>query len=86
LGGIELILDVRNADTVLDPDLLVDFTNCKYKAALRIAFPSNPNTPSEIDAIHKYQRERLKELWSPTTSNGYEPFNGTISSAADFRN
>lgn len=36
LGGSERILDVRNADTILVPDLLIDFANCKYKAAQRI--------------------------------------------------
>jgi predicted RecB family nuclease len=84
-GNIERISDIRNTNTVLDPDFLVDFANCKYKAAQRIAFPSYPNSPSEIEAIQKYQQGLLKERWRPTTNDGYEAFNGTLSSSADFR-
>jgi len=74
-----------NSDIAFDPELLVDFANCKYKAAQRIAFPSCPNTPSEIEAIQKYQHGRLKERWHPTTNDGYATFNGTLSSSADLR-
>jgi len=79
------VSDVRNLDIVLDPGLLVDFANCKYKAAQRIAVPSCPNLPSEIETIREYQRLRLKGLWHPTTNDGYDAFNGTLSSSADFR-
>ena len=82
---IEQILNVRNSDIVLDPELLVDFARCKYKAVQRIEVPSCPITHSEIEAIQKYQRERLKERWRPTTNDGYGAFNGTLSSSADFR-
>ena len=82
---IEQLSDVRNSDVVLDPELLLDFANCKYKAAQRIEVPSCPSAHSEIDAIQGYQRARLKERWRPTTNDGYEAFNGTLSSSADFR-
>jgi predicted RecB family nuclease len=68
----------------LDPELLVDFANCKYKAARRISALSGQNAPSEIEAIQKYQQGLLKERWHPTTNDGYEAFNGTLSSFADF--
>jgi len=64
---------------------LVDFANCKYKAAKRIASPSCPNSPSEIEGIQKFQQGLLKERWRPTTNDGYETFNGTLCSSADFR-
>jgi hypothetical protein len=82
---IEQVSDVRNSDIVLNPELLADFANCKYKAAKRIAFPSCPNSPSEIEAIQKYQQGLLKERWLSTTHDGYETFNGTLCSSADFR-
>jgi len=82
---IEQVSDVRNSDIVLNPELFVDFANCKYKAAKRIAFPSCPNSPSEIEAIQKYQQGLLKERWRPTTNDGDEAFNGTLCSSADFR-
>ena len=82
---VEQVSDVRNADIVLNPELLVDFANCKYKAVKRIAFPSCPNSSSEIEAIQKYQQGLLKERWHPTTNDGYETFNGTLCSYADFR-
>jgi hypothetical protein len=47
--AIEQTSDVRDSDIVLNPELLVDFANCKYKAAKRIACPSCPNSPSEVD-------------------------------------
>jgi len=83
--NIKQVSDVRNSDIVLYPELLVDFSNCKYKTAQRIGTPSCPNSPSEIEAIQAYQRARLKEQWWPTTNDGYESFNGTLSSSADFR-
>ena len=82
---IEQVSDVRNSDIILNPELFVDFANCKYKAAKRIAFPSCPNSPSEIEAIQKYQQGLLKERWRPKTNDGYEAFNGTLCSSADFR-
>jgi len=82
---IEQASDVRNSEIVLNPELLVDFANCKYKAAQRIAFPSFPNSPSEIEAIQKYHQGLLKERWRPITNDGYEAFNGTLCSSADFR-
>ena len=83
-GNIERVSDVRNSDIVLDPELLVDFANCKYKAAQRIVIPSCPNIASEIEVIQVCRRARLKELWHTTTNDGYEAFNGTLSSSADF--
>ena len=82
---IEQISDVRNSDIVLNPELLVDFANCKYKAAKRIASPSCPNSPNEIEVIQQYQQGLLKERWRPTTDDGYETFSGTLCSSADFR-
>ncbi|MCX5826039.1 MAG: hypothetical protein NTY86_21850 [Deltaproteobacteria bacterium] len=82
---IEQISDVRNSDIVLNSELLVDFANCKYKAAKRIASPSCPNSPSEIEGIQKYRQGLLKERWRPTTNDGYEAFSGTLCSSADFR-
>jgi hypothetical protein len=82
---IEQVLNVRNSEIVLDPELLVDFANCKYKAAQRLEVPSCPITQNEIDAIQGYQRARLKERWRPTANDGYEAFNGTLSSLANFR-
>jgi hypothetical protein len=69
----------------LNPDLLLDLASCKYKAAQRIAFQSCPNTHSEIEAIQKYQQDRLKERWHPTTNVAYESYNGALSSFADFQ-
>jgi len=77
--------DVRNSEIVLNPELLVDFANCKYKAAQQIAFPSYPYSPNEIETIQKYQQGLLKERWRPTANNGYETFNGTLCSSTDFR-
>jgi len=82
---IEQESDVRNSEIVLDPELLVDFANCKYKAAQRLEVPSCPSTQNEIDAIQGYQRARLKEQWRPTANDGHEAFNGTLSSLANFR-
>jgi len=82
---IEQVLNVRNSDIAFDPELLVDFANCKYKAVQRIKVPSCPSAHSEIEAIQRYRRARLKERWHPTTNDGYGAFNGTLSSSADFR-
>ena len=69
----------------MNPELLVDFANCKYKAAQRIEFPSFQNLPSEIEAIQKYHQGLLKERWRLTINDGYQAFNGTLCSSADFR-
>lgn len=87
LGGenIERESDVRNSGVVLDPDLLLDFASCKYKAAQRISFQPCQNIHSEMEAIQKHQQVRLKERWQSTITEGYEVFNGTFSSFAEFR-
>jgi predicted RecB family nuclease len=83
--NIERVSDVRNLDIVLDPNLLMDFSNCKYKAAQRITVSFCPNVASEIEAIQGYQRARLKEQCHLRDNDRYETFNGILSSSADLR-
>ena len=85
MKNIKRVSYVPNSDVVLCPELLVDFSNCKYKAAQRIATPSYPNSFSELEAVEAHHRARLKKQWCPTINDGYESFNGTLSSSTDFR-
>ena len=74
----------QNRDIVIDPELLTDFANCKYKATQRID-RLFINALSEIDNFQKCQREKMKERWFPAINDEYLAFNGTISSFADLR-